>query len=119
MAESTHTLDHSESYMVRRCCYMLCILLHIDSQEIIAMVSSPVLATLAINPEGFIFSPQTGESFTANHIAIEIVQALQQGKEQDEIVRMISRKYDASDDEIETDVRDFVDHLRTMKIIGR
>ncbi len=74
---------------------------------------------MAINPDGFIFSPQTGESFTANQTGIDVLQALQEGRTPEEIITFIAEKYAASEDDISNDVRDFMDHLRALQIIWR
>ncbi len=83
------------------------------------MTDSSLLNSLAINPEGFIFSPQTGESFTANQTGIDILLALQKGETAEDIVVMMAKKYEASKEDITNDVRDFIDHLRALKIIWR
>jgi len=74
------------------------------------------LSQLAISEEGFIFDPTTGESFTVNKIGIDIISALRQNKNEDEIVKSLEKKYDMEANIVERDVSDFISHLRTYKL---
>ena len=44
------------------------------------------LERLAINDEGFIFDPETGNSYTVNKTGLFIIKLLKEGKNEEEIV---------------------------------
>ncbi len=56
---------------------------------------------IAISDSGFIFNPDTGESFTANPIGLEILDMLKEGKEFDDIRKQLLEKYKSDKDTVE------------------
>ncbi|WP_297492845.1 HPr-rel-A system PqqD family peptide chaperone [Persephonella sp.] len=75
------------------------------------------LSQLAINEEGFVFDPLTGESFTVNQTGLLILKDLKEGKSQEEIIKDITENFEVSQDEAERDLIDFIEKLRSYRLI--
>ncbi len=75
------------------------------------------LQRLAINEEGFIFDPETGDSFTTNRTGLLIIKLLREGKNHEEIVERIVEEYGIDREEAEKDVTDFIEQLRIMGLV--
>lgn len=75
------------------------------------------LRSLALNPDGFAFDPTTGESFTLNAPGLAIVEGLREGLEQEGIVARLVERFEVEPLEASRDVDDFLDHLRSMRLI--
>lgn len=79
--------------------------------------STQRLARLAVNEEGFVFDPQTGESFTVNPSARLIIKALAAGREQSRIADELEQHFAIRHSEAQSDVRDFIEQLRACRLI--
>ncbi len=75
------------------------------------------LSQLAINEEGFVFDPLTGESFTVNQTGLLILKNLKEGKSQEEIIKDITENFEVSQEEAERDLIDFIEKLRSYRLI--
>ncbi|NPA17000.1 MAG: HPr-rel-A system PqqD family peptide chaperone [Aquificae bacterium] len=75
------------------------------------------LSQLAINDEGFVFDPLTGESFTVNQTGLFILKELKEGKSQEEIVQDLVENFEVSKEEAERDLVDFIEKLRSYRLI--
>ncbi len=75
------------------------------------------VARLAVNEEGFVFDPQTGESFTVNETGKAILKALIESKEKEAIAMALTEQFEVSLSEAQTDVRDFIDHMRSYQLL--
>ncbi|WP_457636227.1 HPr-rel-A system PqqD family peptide chaperone [Persephonella sp.] len=75
------------------------------------------LSQLAVNEEGFIFDPLTGESFTVNQTGLLILKDLKEGKSQEEIIKDITENFEVSEEEAERDLIDFIEKLRSYRLI--
>ncbi len=75
------------------------------------------LSRLAINEEGFVFDPQTGESFTVNTSGGIIIKFLAKGTSKEEIAKALVDTYDIKLNDAHSDVRDFVDQLRFTRLM--
>ncbi|MEN8216474.1 MAG: HPr-rel-A system PqqD family peptide chaperone [Pseudomonadota bacterium] len=75
------------------------------------------IARLAVNEEGFVFDPQTGESFTVNETGKTILKALIESKAQEGIAMKLTEQFNVSHQEAQTDVRDFLQHLRAYQLL--
>jgi PqqD family protein of HPr-rel-A system len=75
------------------------------------------LQHLAINNEGFVFDPTTGESFTVNPSGLTILNSLKENKSIDSVIADLKASYDFIPEEIERDVNDFLSQLRSMRLI--
>ena len=72
---------------------------------------------IAISDSGFIFNPDTGESFTANPIGLEILEYLKQGEGFEGIHEKILEKYKSDKDTVEKDYFDFINMMEQYKLI--
>jgi len=72
---------------------------------------------IAISDSGFIFNPDTGESFTANPIGLEILDMLKEGKEFDTVRKQLLEKYKSDKDTVEKDYHDFIHMLSQFNLI--
>lgn len=69
------------------------------------------LAQLAINDDGFIFDPSTGDAFQVSETALFIIRRLQEGQVDEEIGAAMHEEYDVTPDDAQRDVADFRDRL--------
>jgi hypothetical protein len=72
---------------------------------------------IAISDSGFIFNPDTGESFTANPIGLEVLDMLRQGMAFEEVRKEILDKYKSDKDTVEKDYHDFINSLSQYNLI--
>ena len=72
---------------------------------------------IAISESGFVFDPTSGESFSLNPIAIEILNMLQEGKGQGDISSFVMNKYDVERDTFENNYFDFVGMLKQFSLL--
>ncbi len=70
------------------------------------------LIRLALSESGFVFDPVSGQSFTVNDTGLEILRSLQHDANLGTTLELLTDKYDASQQEIERDIDDF---LATLK----
>ena len=75
------------------------------------------LHQLAINDEGFVFDPTTGESFTVNSTGLTILRGIIAGQEPNVIAERLSETYEVATHDAERDVTDFVQRLRTYHLL--
>ncbi len=75
------------------------------------------LRQLAINEEGFIFDPSTGESFTTNQTGVFILKMLKEGKKEEEILEKITEEFSVDKETAERDLLDFIERLKNYRII--
>lgn len=62
---------------------------------------------IAISENGFLFDPQSGESYTTNPLAREIIFQLKQGNDPDQIKESILERYDVDELTLEKNLIDF------------
>ena len=72
---------------------------------------------IAISDSGFIFNPDTGESFTANPLGLEILEYLKDGEGFDNIHKKILEKYKSDKDTVEKDYFDFINTLEQFNLV--
>ncbi|RKZ78496.1 MAG: PqqD family protein [Candidatus Parabeggiatoa sp. nov. 1] len=75
------------------------------------------VSRLAVNEEGFVFDPQTGESFTVNETGKVILKALSETDDKEKIAEKLTETFDVSHPEAQADVRDFFDHMRAYQLL--
>ncbi len=75
------------------------------------------LNQLAINDEGFVFDPTTGESFTVNKTGLLILQQLKENQSNEKIISALTEAFDAVPENAERDVYDFIAHLKTFRLL--
>ena len=76
------------------------------------------IENLAINNNGFAFDPTTGETFTLNATAKEIIEALTKGIDEKNIAKKISEKYEVDEEEAFNDVLDFKEKLKFYGLLS-
>ena len=67
---------------------------------------------IATSESGFIFNPSTGDSFSANPAAAEMLLLLKEGKNASDIKKIFLEKYDVDAGQLERDWDDFLAQLR-------
>ena len=76
------------------------------------------LTALAISDAGFIFDPTTGCTYNTNPMGIEIINHLKSGKDISEIMDMIQQDYEVTENELESDVLDFIQSLKNYQVVS-
>lgn len=74
------------------------------------------ISRLAMNEEGFVFDPATGEGFVANEVAVTILRAFQQGKNATAVAELLCETYDVETDRAAADVADFSARLQALGV---
>ena len=75
------------------------------------------LSQLDINEKGFVFDPNSGESFTTNSTGRLILNGLRENKSPETIAQALHDEYGVTLDEAEKDVSDFKARLRIYKLV--
>lgn len=73
------------------------------------------LARLAINNEGFIFNPNSGDSYQVSESGLLIITEFKCGKSEEEIAMLFANRYEVTGEEA---LRDVVDFRATLKKLG-
>ena len=76
-----------------------------------------IKSNIAVSNSGFIFNPDTGESFTVNPIGASIINMLKNDKTNDEITSALLDQYKVEPNTLEKDFEDFVGILRNYSLI--
>ncbi len=72
---------------------------------------------IAVSESGFIFDPTSGESFTLNPVAMDIISLLKQGKNDKEIQKSLSDFYDVDEATLEKDYFQFLFLLNSNQLL--
>jgi len=72
---------------------------------------------IATSENGFIFNPASGDSFSGNAMAAEILSLMKTGKTDDEIKQAILEKYDAEPTQLEQDWDDWMLQLKDANLL--
>lgn len=72
---------------------------------------------IAISETGFIFNPTTGDSYSMNPIASEILEMLKKNMKEDDIKNALLEKYDVSKSVLQKSYDEFIDTLKKLNII--
>ena len=73
---------------------------------------------IATNEFGFVFNPSTGDSYSSNPIAAEIIQLMKNGHSLNEINKILLDKYEVDKMTIEKDVDEFVGLLKENNLLS-
>lgn len=73
---------------------------------------------IATNEFGFIFNPATGDSFSSNPLAAEIIRLMKDNNSVNEIKQHIAAHYDADKLTIEKDVDEFIASLKDNNLLS-
>jgi len=69
---------------------------------------------IATNEFGFVFNPATGDSFSSNPVAAEIIQLMKDNHSLNEIKKILLDKY-----EVDKDVDEFVGLLKENNLLNK
>ena len=72
---------------------------------------------IATSESGFIFNPSTGDSYSANPIAAEILALLKEGTPVSTIKAQILERYDVTHAQLEKDWDDFANQLKYANVL--
>ncbi len=72
---------------------------------------------IATSENGFIFNPATGDSFSGNTIASEIILAMKSGTPAEKIKQDVLQKYEVSSDQFERDWEDWLVQLKEANLL--
>ncbi|GMU87185.1 MAG: hypothetical protein AMXMBFR48_24260 [Ignavibacteriales bacterium] len=72
---------------------------------------------LAVSDSGFLFLPNTGETFSLNEMGRVIFRMLQQKRSEEEIITEICSEYQVDRSIVSRDVDDFVSQLKNYSLI--
>jgi hypothetical protein len=72
---------------------------------------------IATSQNGFIFNPITGDSFSANAIAAEIIADMNNGKTETEIKEGILQRYDVRPEQLDRDWDDWLIQLKEANLL--
>lgn len=75
------------------------------------------LSQLAINEEGFVFNPMTGDSFQTCKTGLRILRALQDGHSDEEMSLQLTHEYEVTLEEAKRDIADFRASLKTLGLL--
>jgi len=75
-----------------------------------------ILKNIALSDTGFLFNPSTGDSYSVNEIGQKIINLLQEGKEDEEIIKAILENYRIDKSSVEKDLYDFKNMLLAYKL---
>jgi PqqD family protein of HPr-rel-A system len=74
----------------------------------------PKLKQLALNEEGFVFDPTTGDSFMLNETGLFILERLREEKSDEEIQDSLVDTFEVTVEEAERDFSDFQSRLKAI-----
>lgn len=77
----------------------------------------PIKKDIAISESGFLFNPETGDSYSLNPIAVELFKMLQEQQSDDAISEFVMENYLVDRDTLEKDLYDFKQMLGSYKLI--
>ena len=72
---------------------------------------------IALSESGFIFNPNTGESFTINSTGQQIIELLRDGKDYAEISKFFLENFETDESIFEKDFEDFIHMLTSYQMI--
>ena len=73
---------------------------------------------IATNEFGFIFNPATGDSYSSNPIAAEIIRLMKESHSVNEIKKILLDQYDVDKLTVEKDVDEFVSTLKENNLLS-
>ncbi len=72
---------------------------------------------IAFSETGFVYDTSTGDSYSLNPIAIEIIEYMRKDTDLEEIKKKLLEKYDVSKTVLEKSLNDFINSLKTFNIL--
>lgn len=75
------------------------------------------LMTLAVNKNGFIFDPENGISYTVNETGLFILQKMQSGMHEGEIIEAVCAEFEVNPDQARSDLEHFNAMLKSLNLV--
>jgi hypothetical protein len=72
---------------------------------------------IAVSESGFLFDPNTGDSYSMNKIGLEIVDELKRGKTDDDIISGLLDRYEVEKASLDKYYYDFISMLQYYQLI--
>lgn len=72
---------------------------------------------IATSENGFIFNPATGDSFSSNAIAADILAMMKAGQQPDEVKQQLLNKYDVEPSQLNRDWEDWIIQLKEANLL--
>lgn len=72
---------------------------------------------IAVNENGLLFNPGTGESFKSNPAGARIIELLKEGKNEEELKEALIQEYDVEEHLLEKDIIDFMQVLKKYTLL--
>ena len=72
---------------------------------------------IATSENGFVFNPATGDSFSANGTAAEILAAMKGGETEEQIKQRLLEKYEVSRQQLDRDWIDWMTQLKEANLL--
>ena len=72
---------------------------------------------LALNHQGFVFDPTTGDSYVANSVGLAILEQLREGRSDVDIVAHVAEHFTVAPSEARRGVCDFLARLRSFGLV--
>jgi hypothetical protein len=76
-----------------------------------------IKSDIATSENGFIFNPATGDSFSGNAMAAQLLLAMKNGKPEEDIKKDVLERYDVSTDQLERDWDDWIVQLKEANLL--
>ncbi|MBN2615143.1 MAG: PqqD family protein [Bacteroidales bacterium] len=74
---------------------------------------------IAVSENGFLFDPNSGESYSLNKTGQLIVKLISEGKSEAEIIENIMEKYDVESNALQRYLDDFIMMLQQMNLLQK
>ena len=76
-----------------------------------------ILKRLALNEEGFLFDPTTGDSFLLNTTGVVLLRGVQEGLDEPRLLARLVERFEVDPAQAARDVDDFLVQLRALRWI--
>ncbi len=76
-----------------------------------------IKSNIALSENGFVFNPSTGDSFTMNSTAKEVLMLIKEGKTINQISELMIGKYDVDPVVLERYLEDFINDLSSNNLM--
>ena len=75
------------------------------------------ITSLAVNEEGFVFDPTSGDSYVTNATGMLILQGLRRGDDEEKLASSLATQFEVEPTVAWRDVTDFLSRLRLMNLL--
>jgi methyltransferase-like protein len=74
---------------------------------------------IALSESGFLFDSGTGDSYSLNPIAVEILEMIKENKTNEQIKKTLLEKYDVKSTVLDKAYNEYLDLLKRFNVIGK